>query len=168
MRKVLGHNPKRCFSKSLRSYGGLLKIAISQQGKTIKIGRGHLRRGNTTVAPQTLAPERHLLPNDTCSPNSWGCRRESEWGWGRRWGWRCGCEWGRDREWVSVLIGAWSGPREQMSLGSNCRGSICHGTLRKFPRYWRMYRDREGQARYTFILVSDDEFILTELSPFRL
>jgi hypothetical protein len=52
----------------------------------------------------------------------WGC-----WGWGRRWGCRCG--WGRDREWVLVLIGAWFGPREQMSLGSNWRGSICLGSI---------------------------------------
>ena len=44
-----------------------------------------------------------LLSSDTCSPNSWGCRRKSEWGWGR------------DIEWVSLLIGAWSGPREQLS-----------------------------------------------------
>jgi hypothetical protein len=52
-------------------------------------------------------------------------------GWGRRWGWGwgCRCGWGQDRKWVSVLIWAWYGPGEQMSLGSNCRGSICPGSI---------------------------------------
>jgi hypothetical protein len=33
-----------------------------------------VKNGNTTVAPGTLAPQRHLLPCDTCSPTTLALR----------------------------------------------------------------------------------------------
>jgi hypothetical protein len=98
--------------------------SFEQRGAIIAvIAESGAQNGNTSVAPRTLASQRHLLPNDTCSPNSWGCRRESECGWERRWRWRCRRGWRRDREWVSVLIGAWSGPREKSRWGATAAGA---------------------------------------------
>jgi hypothetical protein len=93
-----------------------------------------------------------MLPSDSSSPNSWGCRHKFEWGWGR------------NRDWGLVLIGTWSEPREQMSFGSNCPGSIFHGTqayylsdligLTIHIHRSLFYAIEETASRYLFVFAS--------------